>query len=81
MNQPKRHIGTRSPTFHESTRRSVLSDNFEISRDRLRINLHYRHLPGMVDYGLIEYNSQAETIRYQSSDRLEVLLDVTQRGE
>jgi len=45
------------------------------------MNLYYRHLPGMVDYGLIEYNSQAETIRYQSSDRLEVLLDVTQRGE
>ena len=81
MNQPQRHIVIRSPTFHEPTRRSVFSDDFEISRDRLRMVLNYRHLPKMADYGLIEYNLQAETIRYQSSDRLEVLLDVTQRGE
>jgi hypothetical protein len=57
----------------------VLTDEFEMSRDRLRMNLCHRHLPKMADYGLIDYNWQEGTIRYQSSDRLEALLEVNER--
>ncbi|WP_266081256.1 DUF7344 domain-containing protein [Haladaptatus caseinilyticus] len=57
----------------------VLIDDLEISRDRLRMNLRHRHLPKMANYGLIKYNWQEGTIRYQSNDRLEALLEVSER--
>jgi hypothetical protein len=57
----------------------VLTDDLEISRNRLRMNLRHRHLPKMADYGLIDYNWQEGTIHYQSSDRLEALLEVSER--
>ncbi|WP_266082905.1 DUF7344 domain-containing protein [Haladaptatus caseinilyticus] len=58
----------------------VLTHSLAVSRERLRLNLHHRHLPKLADCNLVEYDSEEETIRYQSSDRLEDLLEIGQHS-
>ena len=43
---------------------------------RAKIELHHRHLPKLADADLIEYDTEARTVRYHPTDGVESLLEV-----
>lgn len=44
-------------------------------RERILVDLHHVHLPYLVDAGVIDYDSVANTVYYDGSERLESLFD------
>lgn len=45
------------------------------NREELAIQLYHTALPRLEDYGVVEYDPDAGTVRYRSNDRVETLLD------
>ncbi|WP_438267473.1 DUF7344 domain-containing protein [Haladaptatus halobius] len=71
------HLSTMNgEAFTLSTLVDRLAQDVTTTRERLQINLHQRHLPKLADYNIIEYDSRNQTIRYHSSDHLEILLEM-----
>ncbi|WP_425556770.1 DUF7344 domain-containing protein [Haladaptatus pallidirubidus] len=63
------------------SRRYRLPSWITTTRKPLRIQLYHCHLPKLVKENLIEYDSRSQTIRYHGSDRVEVLLEISQNHE
>lgn len=49
----------------------------DLTDESVAIALHHIHLPKLKEAGLIEYDTQSETVRYQADDMVEASLNVT----
>lgn len=43
---------------------------------RIETSLHHKHLPKMVEAGVLEYDTRSRTVRYEPDEEVEELLDV-----
>jgi DNA-binding transcriptional ArsR family regulator len=46
-----------------------------LDRSQLSLQLAHTHLPKLADHGVIEIDSDVETVRYQSDEQVEAVLD------
>ena len=44
-------------------------------RDQIGIQLHHNHLPKLREQGLIEYDPDAQVVRYRPDQRVEAVMD------
>lgn len=44
-------------------------------REQLVVQLYHTHLPKLEDHGVVEYDLEGGTVRYQPNDRIEAVLD------
>lgn len=44
-------------------------------RDALSAQLMHNHLPRLAEHGIVEYDRDRNTVRYQSPERIETVLD------
>ncbi len=47
-----------------------------LDHDRLVVHLSHVHLPKFAEHDVIEYDRDSNTVRYESSEQIETLLDV-----
>lgn len=52
-----------------------------VDRNSIATALHHLHLPKLADAGVLRYDSRANTVRYDTSDDLEALLETSNRIE
>lgn len=58
-----------------STGELEFDDDRGVDRERLVAHLHHTSLPKLEDHGVVEHDRRSGTVRYQSNDRVETLLD------
>ena len=46
-----------------------------LDQNQLAIQLAHKHLPKLVDHGVVEVDSGTDTVRYQPDERVETILD------
>ncbi|MDG5821870.1 ArsR family transcriptional regulator [Natronococcus sp. A-GB7] len=46
-----------------------------LDRSQLSLQLAHTHLPKLADHGVVEIDSDAKTVRYQSDEQVEAVLD------
>lgn len=66
-------------SFEEATK-AVLTEiarkqGYQPNHDDVQSSLQHHHIPKLEDAGVIEYDSQTQTIRYHENERLETVLE------
>jgi hypothetical protein len=51
------------------------ANNLRSDREQLAIRLYHAHLPKLAEHGVVEYDLEDGTIKYQSDEELEAILD------
>lgn len=74
-NRPAERIAVEALT--EAVAHTEYSDEAKAEREReqIAIQLSHTHLPRFADHGVIDYDREGGTVRYQPNERVESLLD------
>lgn len=51
------------------------TDEQTIEREQLVIQLYHAHLPKLADHGIVEFEPDNRTVRYQQDEQVETVLD------
>ena len=74
-----------SGSFEQVTRHVVeqasVRDGEQPNRNEIEVSIQHKHLPRLVDAGLVEYDARSKTIRYHPNERLERLLEAVEEFE
>lgn len=77
--QQLRHEATGRMTIDDLVDRlrtgGPVADDQTTPREQLAIQLHHAHLPKLADYGIVDFDPENGTVRYQPDEQIEAALD------
>lgn len=51
------------------------SDDNTVDREQLAMQLYHAHLPKLADHGVVEFEPENRSVRYQPDEQIETVLD------